>query len=280
MKHVAASLVLSALLLTPAWAVDVDTCGQTIAKREVGVLQNDLSCPPGVAVTLQHAAVLDMNGHSITGGVVCTGRTCSVVSSVLQPGLLAGTAGSRFGIVMDRGRVENLAIDDFTDVGIVFDHRLDVSDVVISNSGSFGIRTFDGRLRADGLTVVGNEVGIEVGRGKVRGSNITANGNTVAGIFSAKTIGTNITANDNGQWGITAAKVVRITGATAMGNGVGGVVSNRSLRLRGSVATGNGVADVASMRRPRLRTTTCDTSRKVGEPLEILSESWLACPGE
>jgi hypothetical protein len=62
--------VLSAILSLACWssaaAVDVTACGQTIGRREVGVLVADLDCsasPFGVRL-LRHAT-LDLNGHSI-----------------------------------------------------------------------------------------------------------------------------------------------------------------------------------------------------------------------
>jgi hypothetical protein len=278
MTRILSSLLLIALFAGEAAAFDVTSCGQTVPAHEQGVVQNDLVCSSSPAVTLSRAAGLDLNGHSISGaGVQCV-TGCDITSSS-GIGLIAGTAGSGTGVTLSRGSIENVHVQDF-DIGIFFERRLSAQNVVVSNNQTFGIRSFKGRLIAKALTVELNESGIEVGTGKVKAENLVASNNTIAGVFSKRMVGTNISANGNGQWGVTAAKGLRLQGGTANGNGVAGVASNGTLQLHDFEATGNGVADVAARRKPRVRTTTCDTSRKIGMPLEILSESWNVCPGE
>jgi hypothetical protein len=278
MTRILSSLSVIVLLAGEAAALDVTTCGQAVPPREHAVVQGDLVCSSSPAVELGSGAELDLNGHSISGaGVQCLSG-CDITSSS-GIGLIAGTAGVGTGVTLTHGSIENVQVQGFG-IGIFFERRLLANNVMVSNNPTFGIRSFKGRLIANDLTVELNGSGIEVGRGKIKAENLVASNNTVAGVFSKRTVGTNISADGNGQWGITAAKGIRIQGGTANGNGVAGVASNGALRLLDFSATGNGTADVASKRKPRLKNTTCGTSRKIGAPLEILSESWNACPGE
>jgi len=64
------ALVASVTILTPAEAVDISSCGQTVPPGAVGVLQADVACPSVVGVHLGLGATLDMNGHAITAGSV------------------------------------------------------------------------------------------------------------------------------------------------------------------------------------------------------------------
>src|SRR5690349_74596 len=76
---------LSLAVVPAASGMDITTCEAIVPRGETGVLQTDLDCglPPDpqqdcifgpAAVRLLHRAVLQMNGHSITGapvGVIC-----------------------------------------------------------------------------------------------------------------------------------------------------------------------------------------------------------------
>ena len=58
---VALAVVLPLLVALDAAAVDVASCGTTIAPNDVGMLTTDLSCAGPFGVELERGAVLDLN---------------------------------------------------------------------------------------------------------------------------------------------------------------------------------------------------------------------------
>src|SRR5262245_41391274 len=49
-----------------AAAVDITTCGQFIPAGWLGIVQNDIVCTSGQAVSLGSDSILELNGHTIT----------------------------------------------------------------------------------------------------------------------------------------------------------------------------------------------------------------------
>ena len=242
-------LTLALLLLVAAadraTATDVTACGQTVAARDTGVLTADLTCSSSAeGVFLEERATLDLGGHTISGGGVLCGGSCTVKG----PGTIAnvhtdGGYGAGIYANLQGGRkrkflAENVDVHD-NDTGIVSQAaRVTLSGVNASNNDQNGIRTLGARV--------------------VRATNVTASNNGESGLsdFTATVrIGT-----------------VRLTGFTAMGNGRGGVTHDgRVTVLVGSTVTGNAwppapdeptMVDIATAegRCPRLTTTTCDHS--------------------
>jgi len=276
MRALAVVPVFSFALAVSAAAVDITTCGQSVADLEVGVLQSDLDCTgqpgicvhPGVddadvacntpadcyaaidvcahtAVSLGAGAILQLNGHTITGaGVLCSALgTCTVTGpgSILSApvGILARKKVVASGLTVDGGGF-----------GIVSRRRGAIlTDVNLTNNAQDGIWAWQS--------------------GTIRASGVVATGNGGTGLFAKlrPIIATAVTASNNGNHGIDGTPV-RGLEVTAQDNVGMGVVSETGLALRDSTLTGNGVAydglDVVSVRPPRVRNTVCDHSKNIG----------------
>src|SRR5262249_27495459 len=155
----------------PACAVDITTCGQTVAANDTGTLQADISgCPYGVIVG--DRATLQMNGHSISGtgvnGVSCTGGTCTVVG----PGEIFGgnegigtSAASPSGRPLRKMTVKSVSVHDMQDAGIVagLGGNLTLTDVSLARAGQAPALPYEGpaglyakKLVATNLTLTDN----------------------------------------------------------------------------------------------------------------------------
>jgi hypothetical protein len=285
MRALAIVPVLSLALAVSAAAVDVTACGQSVADLDVGVLQADLDCTgqPGIcvhpggndedvacstagdcysaldtcahtAVSLGAGAILQLNGHSITGaGVLCSAEgSCTVTG----PGSILSAP-----------------------VGILARKKVVASGLTI-DGGVFGIVSrLGGAILADLNLTNNTEDGIWSWRGTIHASNVVATGNGDSGLYATlKTvIARGVTASNNGNHGIDGYPV-RASDVTAQGNVGIGVVSAKGLSIRDSTVTGNGLGygglDVVSARRPRVRNTVCDHSKDIG-PAE--NPNWGVC---
>lgn len=248
-------------LTRSAIAIDIATCGITVPRNEVGVIQADMSCGGAFVVALDHGATLDLNGHAISlanagyiqAVVRCNDRRCTV-----------GGAGTITCTNVPGGYI--------TGVGMSRGGRLDIRDVTIQNcdqgiwdTGTIGART---RVYATDLSVFGSSYnGIEAE--KLVGTNIVSNGNGFSGLAVEQVLGTNITVAGNGALpplhsGITSFNgTVKVTQLNAFDNAQHGVEAKKVV-LTSSTLTGNGFADISSKRLPRLTTTTCGTSNGWG----------------
>ena len=285
MRALAIVPVLSLALAVSAAAVDVTTCGQSVADLDVGVLQVDLDCTgqPGIcaqpggndqdvacstagdcylvrdtcartAVSLGAGAILQLNGHSITGaGVLCSAEgSCTVTGpgSILSApvGIFARTKVRASGLTVDGGVFGIVARRG----GAI------LTDVNLTDNTGDGIWSWQGTIRASGVVATGN------------GDN---------GLYAKlkPIIARGVVASNNGTHGI-AGTPVRGSDVTAQGNVGSGVVSETGLSIRDSTLTGNGVSygglDVVSARRPRVRNTVCDHSKDIG-PAE--NPNWGVC---
>lgn len=226
--------------------VEITTCDQEVPRGGVGILQNDLVCPtahhcegdpmipcatsadcPGgvaceapYAVELKRAATLRLNSHSIVGGYFAV--RCEARCSVEGPGDISGASYAAVSVYLkpDRINLTNLSLHHNTS-GTLQARVLNLVDVDLSNN----------TLR-----------GIELTR-LVKGTNVTASGNGLQGIFAER---------------------VRVQSLTATGNGAEGVIGVKGLKLESSTVTGNDAAgagvDIVAGRRPRLIETTCGRS--------------------
>lgn len=268
--------VLALVLARSVAAVDITTCGQSVGDAATGVLQVDLDCTGAVGVCLQpgandqdvsctsdaicHAvrdpcanaavllgagAVLQLNGHTITGaGVLCSvAGTCSVTG----PGSIVAAP-----------------------VGILARKKIVASGLTI-DGGVFGIVSRRGGAILTNLSLTDNsEDGIWSWKGTIRATGVTATGNGDSGIYATlkPVIVRDSTASGNGNHGVDGYPV-RALALTAQGNTGAGIVSAKTLSARDSTLTGNGIAfeglDVVSARRPRVLNTVCDHSRNIGE---------------
>lgn len=285
MRALAVVPIFSVALAVSAAAVDITTCGQSVADMDVGVLQADLDCTgqpgicvhPGVddadvtctasvdcysaidtcahtAVGLGADAVLQLNGHSITGaGVLCSAAgTCTVTG----PGsILAAPVGI---LARKKVRASGLTID----------------------GGGFGIVSrLGGAILTDVNLTDNGEDGIWSWKGTIRAVNVVATGNGDNGVYATRkpVIARGVTASNNGTHGV-AGSPVRGSDVTAQGNVGMGVVSDKGMSLSDSTLTGNGLGygglDLVSTRRPRVRNTVCDHSKNIGPDDNL---NWGVC---
>jgi hypothetical protein len=212
------------------------------------------------------------------GGITCTGSKCTVTSSAPSPGTVLG--GNIGGMRVD---LVNVDIDCAgAAIGILASRRIKATDVTVQNCSSFGIYRAPGsplRVRAKGLQVLSNAVGLELGLGSLKGTDVTVSDNSDAGVYSKAVAVDGITADNNGTLGVSASKRIRVANAHIAGNGTAGVlVRFGRARVIDSVVDGNGV-DIAAAKSPKLHGTTCTTSRKIADGA-ITAESWHVCPGE
>lgn len=272
-----------AALAAPSDAKDITRCGQSLAKHEVGVLQNDLDCPstPGscrnddaIACTtdadcpvtpnaldsqclfdglrLEKSAHLQLNGHTLTSSdpsrpaISTNGMTIDGPGTIVAPGGVAILLGGSGKLVL-----RNLVVRD-SHYGIYVNSKgsIDATNVSVLDNGGMGL----GDAR------------------KLTGSNITVSGNG---------FDTGLPPGSIYGFGV-GAKTVRVDGLTAQNN-VGPGVFADSLRLENSTISGNngfqaGV-DIAIERKPRLEATTCGVSGRLSKTDELIG-TWGVCGGD
>jgi hypothetical protein len=244
-------------------AVDITACGQTIHPREIGVLQNDLTCSGGgVGVRLENGAVLDLGGHTITLGLsTSTAVECLARCSVLGPGTLTtNSLGHGGGIVSTaKGRIVVTGVQ--------------LSGFVIPIHAPFARVTFTDS------TIQDSALGVDVRRIDVEDVTIATDpGGTCISGFTGRVRGTNL-ALSGCSTGIYVGKVVDLTGLTWAGGSIG-VLTGKRVKLVDSSVTGASVADVVSGRLPRLVNTACDRSARLDDGIIDTAVSWGVCAND
>jgi len=250
-------------------AVAVTSCGQVVPAHTVGVLQDDLDCPAAAgaafAVTLEDRAVLELDGHRLSGG----GTTVR----------LASDGGSRRWTIRGPGEISGGASPAAESACVEMPAGLlIISDVVVRScaSGLHGViepgaaLQRQSRVRATRL-LVEDGVGttpFALHAFRIDGRNVTVRGNAGAGIRAHEVRGTDIRATDNGATGLHVEGRANVRRLVATGNGDLGVRAGRFLLLDQSTVTGNdgspGGVDIASDAKPLLRRTTCGRSARAG----------------
>ena len=235
--------ILAAGSTAGAVAVAVTTCGQTVSG--VGQLIANLDCTgssePGVR--LQDASILDLAGHTLSGGngdgVSCEGR-CAVTSTK-DAGMVTGFAGdgivSRSATFEDgQVRVDDLTVADNGGYGIRVDMpagSVAVRHSTVSDNGAIGVYS-PGRLRVATTTVSGNaSVGVfGGGQVDVLRSLVTLNGGVgISAGDALKLVYTDVL--DNLDDGVRAAVTMTTRRVHILGNGGSGIVlSSLSRRAR------------------------------------------------
>ena len=182
----ASAVAVQLLTATIAMAVDVTSCQQTVPQGATGDLVADLDCtslPYGTyAVVLSKSATLRLNGFALrsnANGIHCLG-SCRVIG----PGEVGRTESSC---------TSEYAIDTY---GVSGDGTVKLDQVTLT---SWGYATWaNSRLRAQGVTVSGQCLGLagNIGRITVRGSTITDNfGFGVAGVRRVTVVDSTVTGN-------------------------------------------------------------------------------------
>jgi hypothetical protein len=247
MQRVVAAFVLL-LLPWPAHALDITTCGQTVAAGEVGVLQVDISgCEFGVV--LMNHAVLEMAGHAISVGnlgVQCLESRCAIHG----PGDISGGGVGIWGFYPTGKRV--------------------VCDVDIPDTKNGGIQNAQ-RARVSNVTVR------RVGFGSL-------NPEYSSGVYVDVLLGTNLTAADNAGYGVLGGSKVKLTALIATGNGNAGLTAQGRSLLRDSALTGNdgyeSGYDLVAYLRPRVIDTICGRSASPGVTAEEPGPPWGVCAND
>jgi hypothetical protein len=282
-----------------AMATDITACGATIAPGDTGVLQADLDCsaaPIGVLV-LTHG-VLDLNGHTISGGDVTTATVQGAKKAdgtgrgnfrIVGPGEISGTGrnynapvGTGACVQVHDGRVTISSGTETVDIhGCVYgilgsagmtpggkahvslDH-VDLHDHVLDGAAV-------GALDASDVEATDNG-GQGLGASKtLKATNVAARNNLHGhGLFA----GTNLRATSvevTGNYdGAEAWKTLKVSDATVTGNALRGVAGTHVIVLNSTI-TGNVAVDVLSRTMPVVRNTTCGTSS------DFNSMSWHVC---
>jgi hypothetical protein len=262
-------LLASVLCATPASAtttVNITACGQAVPDKATGILQNDLSCganPGDPAVLMGKSSTLQMNNHKITGGSCAIAQGPVIPKStritIQGPGEIAN---SHDGICFGRGRLT------LSDLNI---HNV-TEGVHGSNAPGSGCV-----VAGTNLTLTSNQTGVHAF--SFIAENVTATGNSFAGIWTFNMRGDGVTSNGNAT-GILANGPVRLTSST-VNNNTGTGIDSRTAALRDSTITGNngqgaGI-DIATANRPGVKNVTCGRSWKRGLSLAL---DWGICTND
>ncbi len=283
-----------------ASAADVTACGQLVARGDVGVLQVDLDCTGGprvcvnstltpcetaddcndpvaarlcasLGVVVGKGATLNLNGHSIaadgqTGyGVWCAepnGRQTgnSVPCTVYGPGDVGGGA---LGIGSSKLTIHDVSVHGARIEGIFGADGVNAAHVTVDHVGEVG----------------GGYAGIYTAK-RLQALNLTVNDNTGIGILAGSVRGTTVTANGNSGPGVQTYGQITVTGLTAQNNGEAGVYSYGGGKLVDSVVTGNPY-DLLMHARPRVENTTCDLSARLPDKAQpVPTGTWGVCAGD
>jgi hypothetical protein len=290
------------LLATPVFAVDIVTCGQIVPPSETGVLVADLDCSASAepfSVTLRSEAILDLNGHTLTGppagedsssaaAVRCdpaeetcvssrcvnycvdSNKPCTVTSSTGM-----GTIVGSTGIVADRSLVAGNLHVTAANTGIILGYRgrLRATNLLLDGDASVSIRAVPLSLCAD--VYKGGKLALE---------NVTVSGGGVMVAYQGKITARDLLIQDNATGGISTERLT-LTRATVRDNGGIGVLADR-MRLSDSEVTGNlylgspmDVATGGGGQMPSLRDTTCDRSGKFNYNFDYAG-TWGICAGD
>jgi hypothetical protein len=258
--------------------VDVDACGLVI--QENGVLSADLDCSayPGIALTIENHARLDLRGFTLIAGgsaIYCP-EGCGVVSTTsrgtIQGG--SGTAIETASFGPFSVGVDNVLITG-AGAGIDGGGSVVVRNSEISNNTGTGVSAYQ-KLIVDASVIRDNGGNGAYGRGgaKVVDSEISGNaligvlGVDVSNVFHAKTavVRSTVTGNGGGvraeeklkiressidanvQWGAeTRAFYARLTisDSSVSANGEHGIITNgKSMTLTRSSIDDNGGAGI------------------------------------
>jgi hypothetical protein len=249
-----------------AAAFNIDTCGQTIGDRDIGVLTADLSGPPATTVVhVSNGATLDMNGHSIDvpngWAVWCEASAHCIVIGGGIAGAFGAIRNADTGIyVARRARVsaDSVSIEN-SRIGIQgedWNNGRSGAGAKLSNvriTGSEGAAILLGNVKANNVTIEDNPGdGIIVpSLGTVRGRGLTVQNNA----FSAG-------CDDYGCEGIEAGEV-KGANLNVIGNGGFGIKAQETT-LRNSTVVDNIRAgqrrDIVSFEEPQLHKVACGTS--------------------
>jgi hypothetical protein len=250
-----------------AQSAAVSACGQIVSGD--AHLTNDLDCPPSlVAAVIVEGGSLDLRGFTIRGAEV--GVYC--VHPIWEENVF----------VYKKCRVFGGTIAGYSVAGVAA-KKLDLTDMTFT--GGHGLAVIAHKLvrfanLAVDIPAETQHVGIFLGSGSVKGTNLTLQGGvigvwarsvyidgmTASGAFSSIVQGDavrlrNATLTDAGR-GVSGGKKVTIESSVVTGHTEEGVRARR-VRLVGSTVTGSAL-DIHAERLQLLDGSTCGTSNGLG----------------
>ena len=253
----------------------ITTCGQHVAKWQVGVLQNDIQCPgsfvcrPGCSDVFpcdtQYQPTIYCTPDCSGPNNSCRSTECPNPTTdfcVLPPGgaFVVGVDVESGGEVELNGHTLAGAYYGIVSYGLV----RHLSHLTVRGPGS----------------VTGSQVAVSAGKVQVSDATFTGNVNSI-GSESMKVADVTITGGSG--LGLFAPLGGKATNTTVTG-ATWGVYSTRSFSLVDSSIAGNGT-DVLTARRPRLARSMCDTSARLvpdsAQPGQFNPEgNWAVCAND
>jgi hypothetical protein len=222
--------ILSLMLSSAAYAVDIGTCGQIVFPGDTATVVADLNCSAAAAaaVMLKPGSTLLLNGHAISGGQIGIetepGKKGGPTTHVQGPGTIEGMTGCA---IWAQNKVTVWNVDLHANgcgITAVYNYPLTLEQVSITDNAGDAI-TY--------LSVLGN--------GRIDGDGVTITG--------------------NGGDGILTTGKVALEDALVRDNGGVGVESIlKSIRVMRGTLVHNADGDVVSFRRSKLIEATCDHS--------------------
>jgi hypothetical protein len=142
-----ATALVCAVPVRAAAPVEVNTCGQQVPKGANAYLNVDLTCPfetNAVAIRLGGGATLDLQGHTVTGGiaavacgdVLCVGDWCGPTRKAGKCEIKNGTITGAHYEAVSGGKVviRNMTLVDNGAYGVLAHHRVEVFDSHVGQS--------------------------------------------------------------------------------------------------------------------------------------------------
>ena len=251
-----------------AAVVDVVTCDQEIPDRATGVVQRDLTCPAGQALSLGSGATLDLAGRSVTGlgGGIVIDVDSPGRHTIKGPGQLVNvtvSCGAGFSYRRDL-RLTSVSIVPTSFAGCQCEggnpepNRITVRDVQITGPSSFGL--IGQRVRATRLTIAGS-TDMALLADDLRATDVSIVGTGGRAVWATG--------------GLPQRVALR---RADIRDNAGAGVSGVRVSVRRSTVTGNGLGepgfewDIGTSEQPRVASTTCDRSRRYGS-----ASTWEVC---
>jgi hypothetical protein len=249
--------ILAVVLLssTAAWSKEplpITTCGQHVAKWQVGVLQSDIQCP-GSFVCRPGCSELFPCDTQYQPTISCT-PDCSGPDHNCRSTDCPNPVTDFCILPKDGDYVRGIQVEPGGEVDLNGHTLSDAYLGIVSN----GLGKRLGKVTITGPgTITGSQVAI--GTGKVTAENVTLTSNETA--VSASTFKLTNVAVTGGSYGIFTSRGGKATNLSISGTTYG-VTSLRNVRLVDSTITGNGL-DIVTLRTPRLLRSTCDASARL-----------------
>jgi hypothetical protein len=222
-------VILSVMLSTAAYAVDISTCGQIVDAGQVGEVLADLDCtasPNSPAVTLQPGSTLHLNGHAVASGhlgvLTDPAKKGGPLTRIQGPGEIRGMTSCA---IWTQNKLSVADLDlhgNACGIRTVYNYPLTLEHVSITDNGGDGVSF---------VSVLGN--------GRVEGEEVIITGNGGDGILTTGKIRlVDAVVRDNGGAGLESfLKAIRVLRGTIVHNQDGDIVSFRRSKLFESTCT-------------------------------------------